>query len=107
MSAESGTPPDSWVDLVESMSLDGAVRQLAAVCSLSSRTPEELTLTIARKNSQLLTDRLRDRLEGALRDSLGDGLRVVFDVQQEAGETLEDRQRAGGQRGSAPGPGIH
>ena len=84
--------PDDWVNLVESLSLDGAVRQLAAVCSLSARTPEELTLTIARKNAQLLTDRLQQRLESALRDSLGDELRVIFDVQTETGETLEDRR---------------
>ena len=40
----------------------------------------------------MLTDRLRQRLESALRDSLGDELRVIFDVQAEAGETLEDRR---------------
>ena len=81
-----------WLDLVESLSLDGAARQLAAVCSLSSRTSDALTLSIARKNSQMLTDRLRERLESALRSSLGKNLRVNFDVQAEAGETLQDRQ---------------
>ncbi|MCL4722581.1 MAG: DNA polymerase III subunit gamma/tau, partial [Gammaproteobacteria bacterium] len=81
-----------WPAFVSSLSLDGAVRQLAANCELASQSPFELRLTIAKRNAALLTDSLRTRLGAALTDRLGSTVKVHFSTIDDTANTAAARQ---------------
>ena len=93
--ASSGPVPGEigdWPAFVTSLSLDGAVRQLAAHCELAAQSPFELRLTISRRNAHLLTDSLRTRLTAALTSRLGSTLKVSFNVIDGTANTAASQQ---------------
>jgi DNA polymerase-3 subunit gamma/tau len=91
--AAAGRAPDTvgeiadWAAFVETLSLDGAARQLAAHCALAGQSPVELRLTLARRNEHLMTDNLRKRLVAAINERLGDAVKVQIAVGDAARDT--------------------
>ena len=82
-------PDDSdWPGIVESLAIDGAVRQLAENCAREYGTPFELCLSLNERNQHLLTDQLKPRLIDALRARLGRGLNVSFTIRERTGDTV-------------------
>ncbi|MEQ1800344.1 MAG: DNA polymerase III subunit gamma/tau [Gammaproteobacteria bacterium] len=81
-----------WSVFVQTLTLDGAARQLAAHCALVSQSPFEIRLHLARKNGHLLTDNLRNRLVAALQERLGSSVKVQIAVADAAQDTPAARQ---------------
>jgi DNA polymerase-3 subunit gamma/tau len=81
-----------WPAFVQTLSLDGAARQLAAHCALVAQSPFELRLTLAKRNDHLLTDNLRNRLVAAVQERLGSAVKVQFAVAEAAQDTPAARQ---------------
>jgi DNA polymerase-3 subunit gamma/tau len=79
-----------WPAFVTTLTLDGAVRQLAANCALESASPFELRLVVEPRNSHLLTEQLKARLTAAVQERAGPALKVVFSLGQPPGETIAD-----------------
>ena len=77
---------------VQTLSLDGAARQLAAHCALVAQSPFEIRLTLAKRNDHLLTDNLRNRLVAAVQERLGSAVKVQFAVAEAAQDTPAARQ---------------
>jgi len=87
-----GADIGDWSAFVQTLSLDGAARQLAAHCALAAQSPFELRLTLARRNDHLLTDNLRNRLVVAVQERLGTAVKVQFAVAEAADDTPAARQ---------------
>ncbi len=77
-----------WETIIGSMQLRGAVRQLAEHCVLADRSAERLVLAVNRRESYLLTEQQQNRLADALREHMGEGLKVDFQIVDDAGETI-------------------
>jgi DNA polymerase-3 subunit gamma/tau len=73
--ASSGREVD-WPELLRSLDLRGPARQLADHCDLQSRSGGAWQLVLAADKQHLNTQQLRNRIEGALREHLGQELRL-------------------------------
>jgi len=81
-----------WAAFVQTLSLDGAARQLAAHCALAAQSPFEIRLTLAKRNDHLLTDNLRNRLVAAVQERLGSAVKVQIAIGEAARDTPAARQ---------------
>lgn len=81
-----------WPAFVQTLTLDGAARQLAAHCALAAQSPFELRLTLAKRNEHLLTDNLRNRLVAAVQERLGSAVKVQVVIGEAAPDTPAARQ---------------
>ncbi len=66
----------SWEAVIPRLGLRGMADQLARHCVCSQRDAKNWTLTLAPQVKELLTDRARARLEGAIREQFGADLKV-------------------------------
>ena len=81
-----------WPAFVQTLSLDGAARQLAAHCALAAQSPFEIRLTLAKRNEHLLTDNLRIRLVASVQERLGSAVKVQIAIGEAALDTPAARQ---------------
>jgi len=81
-----------WPAFVQTLSLDGAARQLAAHCALAAQSPFEIRLTLAKRNEHLLTDNLRNRLVAGVQERLGSAVKVQVVVAEAVQDTPAARQ---------------
>ncbi len=81
-----------WPAFVQTLTLDGAARQLAAHCALVAQTPFEIRLTLAKRNAHLLTDNLRNRLVAAVQERVGSAVKVQVAIADAAPDTPAARQ---------------
>ena len=77
-----------WNQLVSSLSLQGAAKQLAANCVLGGREGNQINLKLDPLGQSLLTDNLRDRLVVALNEHFGENFRVYISVAEQAEDTI-------------------
>jgi DNA polymerase-3 subunit gamma/tau len=89
--------PEDWHALVQTLTLDGAARQLAVHSEVLGASGSTLKLSIDRSNAHLATEQLKSRLATAVQQRLGAGVRLQFDVRDTASGTLaaRDEQRQG------------
>ncbi len=81
-----------WPAFVQTLTLDGAARQLATHCALAAQSPFEVRLTLAKRNGHLLTDNLRNRLVAAVQERLGSAVKVQVAIAEAATDTPAARQ---------------
>ncbi|MDH5255516.1 MAG: DNA polymerase III subunit gamma/tau, partial [Gammaproteobacteria bacterium] len=81
-----------WPAFVQTLTLDGAARQLATHCALAAQSPFEIRLTLAKRSGHLLTDNLRNRLVAAVQDRLGSAVKVQVTIGEAAADTPAARQ---------------
>jgi DNA polymerase-3 subunit gamma/tau len=81
-----------WPAFVQTLTLDGAARQLATHCALAAQSPFEIRLTLAKRNGHLLTDNLRNRLVAAVQERLGSAVKVQVAIGEVAPDTAAARQ---------------
>jgi DNA polymerase-3 subunit gamma/tau len=81
-----------WPAFVAGLGLDGAVRQLALHTALDKAGEDEVSLLIEKRNAHLLTDGLKARLTAALRQRLGESVRVQFALRDEPADTAAVRE---------------
>lgn len=81
-----------WPAFVAGLALDGAARQLALHTALDKAGPDEISLVIEKRNGHLMTQGLKARLTAALRQRLGESLRVQFTLRDEPADTAAVRE---------------
>ncbi|HRH81074.1 MAG TPA: DNA polymerase III subunit gamma/tau [Thiobacillaceae bacterium] len=96
MEAPSSSAPagNDWVDLVSG--LTGGVRQLAGYCELVARDTNELRLRLPEAQKPML-DGFGDKLRAALRERLGERIKVIIELGATSGAApmeIQSRQRA-------------
>jgi DNA polymerase-3 subunit gamma/tau len=82
---------NEWTALVDTLSLTGAARQLAAHCTLERRDGSALYLKLDRSHEHLLTAQVQERLRAALDAHFGERVTLRIDVGDPAGETPAQR----------------
>ncbi len=93
---------DDWNALIDRLTLQGMVRQLAANCVLQRREDDTYYLAIAPAHASLRNARLEERLQSAVSEALGVKVKLVFSVESHGGDTpaaqqerhTQDKQRA-------------
>ncbi len=78
--AAAASPDAGWDDIVESMNLQGMVRELAANCALVERGDAMIRLSLDKAHAHLHSKVLEDRLRQALRDRFGAGLGLEITI---------------------------
>jgi DNA polymerase III subunit gamma/tau len=95
--AQPGSPPQAasgdWEQMVESMGLSGATRQLARHCSYLGREAGVVRLVIDPAHDILATSAQQERLREALSAHLGAPVRLQLDFAKPAAETPAERER--------------
>ena len=84
--AQPHTPPDArgevgqdWRRILESLAINGMVRQLAANCVLLERSDHNIRLLLDAGHRQLLNDKARKRLQQALREYFDADIRLEIE----------------------------
>ncbi len=72
------TDPSSWAELVGQLGLSAMANQLALRCEMTRRTDEMIELRISQADERMFDKPYRDKLTTALRQLLGEKLRVAF-----------------------------
>ncbi|MGI9309625.1 MAG: DNA polymerase III subunit gamma/tau [Gammaproteobacteria bacterium] len=83
---------EDWPAVVAGLPIDGAAKQLAENCGLIASTPFEVRLKVSRSNEHLLAEKLCDRVNAALAEQYGAGLKVHYEVYDDSGDTVAGRQ---------------
>ncbi|MEM7283995.1 MAG: DNA polymerase III subunit gamma/tau C-terminal domain-containing protein [Pseudomonadota bacterium] len=74
--------------MVNSLSLQGAAKQLAANCVLDGRSGNKVNLKLDPLGKSLLTDNLKERLGAALNQHFGEDLRLHISLAEQAEDTI-------------------
>ncbi len=85
---------DRWEAVVEALEVTGMTRELAQHCTLGDRDERQIRLVLDPRRQQLLTPRLQQGLEKALRRYFGGSQKLRIDVGKEPAVTPAAR-RAG------------
>jgi DNA polymerase-3 subunit gamma/tau len=88
-----------WEQIVGSLHLGGAARQLAESCHLAARKGSAFTLEVPRASEYLLTDQQRQALVEALKAELGADLTVKFVMVDSTQATIADQKSASSRQG--------
>lgn len=75
----------AWSELVGQLGLNAMANQLALRCEMVSRSAEKIELRISQADERMFDKPYRDKLTAALRQHLGEQLRVVFAAGEVAG----------------------
>jgi len=86
--------PNDWADMVAAMNLRGLVRQLALHCALTGRQGNTLRLLLDADGELFRTPALEEKLTAAVREHLGEAVRLEITVSAEATNTPAHQQRA-------------
>ncbi len=76
--APAAVAPSAWAELVGRLGLSAMANQLALRCEMTKRTAELIELRISPADEKLFDKPYRDKLGAALRQVLGEQLKVVF-----------------------------
>lgn len=82
-----------WAEVVQNLKLGGFARQLAAHSLFGAWEKGELTLILDPANQTLCTPMAIERLEAAVKDYLGQPVKLKFDVKQAIGDEETPAQR--------------
>jgi DNA polymerase III subunit gamma/tau len=94
--AAPGPPPEAaagWEEMVESMGLSGATRQLARHCSYLGREAGVVRLVIDPAHDILATSAQQERLREAISAHFGTPVRLQLDFARPAADTPAERDR--------------
>jgi DNA polymerase-3 subunit gamma/tau len=81
-----------WPDMLASLDLQGAARQLASHCRLVERSGDRFRFLLDARAETLRTRQLEDRFAQALAHQTGAPVRLEFEVAAEAGDTPARRE---------------
>jgi DNA polymerase-3 subunit gamma/tau len=81
-----------WPEMLASLDLQGAARQLASHCRLIDRTGDRFRFLLDARAESLRTRQLEDRLALALTRLTGAPVRLEFEIGAEAGDTPARRE---------------
>jgi DNA polymerase-3 subunit gamma/tau len=81
-----------WPRLIGELGLDGLTRALAEHCSLKECTAEKLHLILAPAQEHFLKTKQKERLQQAVRERLGPGVRLVIAVEEPPAETPSEQR---------------
>jgi DNA polymerase-3 subunit gamma/tau len=88
-------PSQDWPSIVAGLKLGGMARMLADQCELKSLEGSVICLGLADAHKHLLDKIYQEKLEAALRQKFGAGLKVRFEVGESTGQSpVEVRARA-------------
>ena len=93
--APAAVAPSAWAELVGRLGLSAMANQLALRCEMTKRTAELIELRISPADEKLFDKPYRDKLGAALRQVLGEQLKVVFAAGEVAGvspKAITDRK---------------
>jgi DNA polymerase-3 subunit gamma/tau len=80
-------PPTQWAEIVNTLELSGAARQLANHCTLIGRNGAVVRLGLAPQNQQLRTPAQEEKLAQALARHFGAPVRLEFQMNAAAGDS--------------------
>ncbi len=86
-------PTDDWGSLLARLSLAGLAKQLALHCQMMTRTSNDIQLGLSATHKHLLTKEAEERLRTAMRQHLGEGMRLVISLIDAVGDTPAQRAR--------------
>ncbi len=81
-----------WDQIISKLPIKGPSRELAMQCVLTEKSADKIVLTIDANHAQLNRKSVVDRLQQALRTSLGADLHLVINVGDTGGETPTDKR---------------
>jgi DNA polymerase-3 subunit gamma/tau len=84
--------PDNWPDMLASLELQGAARQLASHCRLLERSGNRFRFMLDARAETLRTRQLEERFAQALARLMGAPVQLEFEVGAEAGDTPARRE---------------
>ena len=76
-----------WKQLIDEMALAGLVREMAGHCVLKEHTEDKVHLTLSPAQEHLLKTTQKDRLQQAIKDRFGAGVKLVITVEEPEVET--------------------
>jgi DNA polymerase-3 subunit gamma/tau len=76
-----------WKSLIDEMALSGLARELAGHCVLKEHTGDKLHLVLLPSQEHLLKTSQRDRLQSAITEHFGKGVKLVISVENSDEET--------------------
>ena len=85
--------PDVWSALVSELGVSGMARELAVNCEPTGHGEGVLHLRLAPNHVQLMGDRTREQLEGALEKRLGESLKLDIELEEPPRDTPAQRER--------------
>ena len=85
--------PDTWSTLVGELEVSGMARELAVNCEPTGHAGGVLKLRLAPNHAQLMRDRTREQLEGALEKRLGESLKLDIELEEPPRDTPAQRER--------------
>ncbi len=85
--------PDVWSALVSELGVSGMARELAVNCEPTGHGEGVLHLRLAPNHAQLMRDRTREQLEGALEKRLGEPLKLSIELEEPPQDTPAQRER--------------
>ena len=85
--------PDTWSALVGELEVSGMARELAVNCEPTGHGEGVLHLRLAPNHAQLMRDRTREQLEGALEKRLGEPLKLSIELEEPPRDTPAQRER--------------
>lgn len=83
-----------WKSVIDLMGIQGAARQLAANCTVTTINDRVLKLCLAEENSHMLTPQVLGKLEALVQNHLGDGISVMVETGRPVGETPASQQKS-------------
>ena len=76
-----------WKQLIDEMALAGLVREMAGHCALKEHTNDKVHLTLSPAQEHLLKTTQKERLQQAIKDRFGTGVKLVITVEEPEVET--------------------
>lgn len=76
-----------WKQIIDEMALAGLVREMAGHCALKEHTQDKVHLTLSPAQEHLLKTTQKDRLQQAIKDRFGAGVKLVITVEEPEVET--------------------
>ncbi len=94
-----------WPEMLASLDLQGAARQLASHCRLVERSGDRFMFLLDARAEALRTRQLEEKFAQALARLTGTPVRLEFEVGAEAGDTPARREEAGARANDSNRPG--
>ncbi|HED16484.1 MAG TPA: DNA polymerase III subunit gamma/tau [Gammaproteobacteria bacterium] len=88
----SPAPMSEWETLVSQLPLKGPSKELALHCVLAEKTANKIVLTVDASHNHLNRKTVVERLEKALRTSMGSAINLVINVGDTGGESPTDKR---------------